>query len=65
MNPFLIALIVFVILTALVLVVGIVGMGSGGAFNRRYGNLLMRLRVLSQLGAVICFILYMLSLRGG
>ena len=35
-----------------VLIMGIYGMGRGGAFNRKYGNLLMRWRIILQLAAV-------------
>jgi hypothetical protein len=47
-----------------VLVVGIVGMLRGGDFNKRYGNLLMRARVATQLFAVAMFVLYFLVGRG-
>lgn len=42
-----------VIGTALVLLVGVLTMARGGDFNRKYGNKLMRLRILMQALAVV------------
>ncbi len=39
--------------TFLVLVAGVVAMLRGGAFNAKYGNKLMRLRLLAQFGAIV------------
>lgn len=47
-----ILVIVAVVATLLVLAVGIIAMLRGGEFNRKYGNRLMRLRVLMQLIAI-------------
>ncbi len=47
-----------------VLVVGVVGMLRGGAFNRRYGNGLMRLRVILQGVAVALILIYVFLVRG-
>ncbi|MZR29981.1 twin transmembrane helix small protein [Sneathiella litorea] len=49
-NYFIIAA---VIATALVLLVGVLTFARGGDFNRRYGNKLMRLRILMQAIAVV------------
>lgn len=46
-----------------VLVVGVVGMLRGGAFNRRYGNGLMRLRVILQGVAVALILVYVFFVR--
>jgi len=43
-----------------VLVVGVVGMLRGGEFNRKYGNKLMRLRVLLQGVALLMIVLFLL-----
>jgi len=48
-----------------VLLVGVIGMAKGGEFNRKYGNKIMRLRVISQfvtLGLIALFA--MLSIGG-
>jgi len=49
-NIFIIAA---VVATALVLLVGVLTMARGGDFNRKYGNKLMRLRILMQAIAVV------------
>ncbi|MFI4987566.1 MAG: twin transmembrane helix small protein [Alphaproteobacteria bacterium] len=46
-----------------VLVAGVVSMFRGGAFNRKYANKLMRLRVLLQAVALILFAIFMLFFR--
>ena len=43
-------------LTVLVLFVGLFAMARGGEFNRKYGNKLMRLRVLFQAIAIAIFV---------
>ena len=47
MTFFVIALI-FAVATLVVLLIGVVGLGSGGAFNQRNSNKLMRYRVICQ-----------------
>jgi hypothetical protein len=59
--------ILIVIALAAVLVVlatGVVGMLGGGAFNRRYGNKLMRLRVIVQGVAVALIVIYVAFILG-
>jgi hypothetical protein len=51
----------FMVATLVTLGVGIVGMGQGGEFNRRYSNKLMRLRVLFQALAVGSFVLFLMA----
>jgi hypothetical protein len=43
-----------------VLAVGVIGMLQGGEFNRKYGNKLMRLRVLLQGVALAMIVLFLL-----
>ncbi len=50
--------------TVLSLFSGLFSMGRGGAFNARYGNKLMRMRVYFQLFTVAAFVLLLLHLRG-
>ncbi|MGE0661209.1 MAG: twin transmembrane helix small protein [Reyranellaceae bacterium] len=50
--------------TLLSLFSGLFSMGRGGAFNQRYGNKLMRMRVYFQLFTVVVFVLLLLHLRG-
>ena len=47
--------------TVAVLFAGIVAMSRGGAFNARYGNRLMRLRVIFQGVAVALLLLFFLT----
>ena len=51
----------FAIATLVTLMTGVVGMGKGGAFNDKYGNKLMRMRVILQFCAVGCFVLGLLT----
>ncbi len=51
--------------TVAVLFTGIIAMSRGGEFHARYGNLLMRLRVIMQGVAVALFALLMLVTYGG
>ncbi len=46
-----------------VLVIGIGGFAKGGAFNAKYANKMMRLRILFQFIAVVLIVLYV-YLRG-
>lgn len=58
----------FIALAAIlvVLLTGVVGMAAGGEFNRKYGNKLMRLRVLLQVLAVgLILLFFMLGGREG
>jgi len=50
----------FALLTLGTLLTGVVGMGKGGAFNDKYGNKLMRYRVIFQGLAVGCFVIGLL-----
>jgi flagellar basal body-associated protein FliL len=63
-NIFFILLIIFLVLTAVSLLVGVFSMGKGGDFNKKNSNKLMRFRVLFQAGAVASFVLYMLTRNG-
>lgn len=58
---FTIAFIIALVATAGVLFTGIFVMSRGGDANRRYGNKLMRLRVLSQGIALALFALMLLT----
>lgn len=49
------------LITAVILIVGIVGFYRGGEFNRRYGNVLMRARVVSQGVTLVLLVLFLLS----
>jgi len=55
-----------IISVVVVLAIGLAGFAAGGEFNRKYGNKLMRLRILFQAIAValILLMIYMRS-QGG
>lgn len=57
-------MILAMLLTLGVVAVGIVAMAKGGSFNARWGNKLMRARILLQLIALVFFALAMFSLKG-
>ncbi len=49
-----------------VLMVGIGGFARGGAFNKKYGNKMMQLRLLAQFIAVVLILVFVyFSQRGG
>lgn len=47
------------------LLFGLAAMSVGGDFNKRYGNRLMRWRVILQGVTILCFVLAMLSAQNG
>jgi hypothetical protein len=49
----------------IVLLTGVAGMARGGDFNAKYGNKLMRLRVILQGLAVVLFLLLVLTASRG
>ncbi len=59
-------MLIFMALAAvlIVLAVGLIAMFRGGEFNRRYGNKLMRLRVILQAVAVLLIVLFLAFIRG-
>ncbi len=60
----LIALLVAMAAVVAVLFIGLVGMARGGDFNARYGNVLMRWRVVLQGVAVLILIIALLAATG-
>lgn len=48
-----------------VLLTGIIGMGRGGDFNAKYGNKLMRARVILQGVAIVLFLILILVTSRG
>lgn len=55
--PYLIGLSLFAVLATLF--TGLISMSKGGEFNKRYGNKLMRLRVILQAVTIALFMAYM------
>lgn len=54
-----ILMVIVMVVTAGILFVGIFGMARGGAFNAKWGNRLMRYRVLAQFIALMLFAIAM------
>jgi len=61
MNVIAILLAIALAAVMLVLIVGVIGMARGSAFNEKYGNKMMRLRVGLQALAVILVVLFVLA----
>ena len=57
---FFVALLIAMLITLGVLATGIIGMARGGEFNAKYGNKLMRARVIAQGVALAIFALAVL-----
>ncbi|MCY4301453.1 MAG: twin transmembrane helix small protein [Aestuariivita sp.] len=53
-------IILSVVIVTIILAIGIGGFARGGPFNRKYGNKLMRLRLLAQFFAVVLILAYVL-----
>lgn len=49
----------------IVLAIGIAGFGTGGEFNRKYANKIMRLRLAAQFVAVVLILLFIWLRQGG
>ena len=62
---FVIFIVIAMAATLGVLIVGVIGMASGGTFNQRYANKLMRARVLLQALAVALFAILLLLVGKG
>ncbi len=62
MKSFLFVLMIIALIAVfLVLAIGLIGMLRGKDFNRKYGNVMMRARVVTQLLAVIIVAAYMFA----
>lgn len=63
-DPLFVVVILSVFAVLIVLMIGLGGFASGGDFNKKNGNKLMRLRIIAQAVAVLV-ILGFIWLRGG
>ncbi len=57
---FTVLMIIAMVATLAVVIAGVVSMARDGAFNTRNANKLMRLRVILQAAALLCFVIAML-----
>lgn len=60
-----ILMVVAMLVTAAILFVGIIGMARGGEFNDKWGNRLMRYRIVAQFVALVMFGIAIMMLRSG
>ena len=64
-DPFQLVVIASIALVLLILVVGVVGFALGGAFNRKYANLIMRYRIAAQAVAIVLILAFIWIRKGG
>ena len=65
-DPLFIVVAIACLFVVVVLLVGVGGFARGGAFNAKYANKIMRLRLLAQFVAVVLIVLFVwLTKRGG
>ena len=64
-DPLFIVVAIACLAVVAVLMVGVLGFGRGGDFNRKYANKIMRLRLLAQFIAVVLIVIFVLLRRGG
>lgn len=57
-DPLFVIVVLAILAVVVVLMLGIGGFAKGGAFNAKYGNKMMRLRILFQAIAVVLILLY-------
>lgn len=53
-----IVVLIALLVTLGILLAGVFGMARGGEFNRKYGNKLMRMRVIAQFTALALMVLF-------
>ena len=58
MDPLFIFILLAVSAVVIVLMIGIGGFAKGGSFNQKYGNKMMRLRLIAQFIAVVLILAY-------
>lgn len=63
-DPFFILIIVAIIAVVIVLMLGLGGFASGGAFNKANSNKLMRYRIIAQFIAVVLIVAYVYFFKG-
>ncbi len=64
-DPLFLLVAAAVLVVLIILMIGIGGFARGGEFNRKYGNRLMRLRIIAQAVAVILIMAFVLVRQGG
>ena len=65
MDPLFILMLLAVVAVVIILMIGIGGFAKGGDFNRKYGNKMMRLRLIAQFAAVVLILAYVYFTQTG
>ena len=63
-DPLFILIVIAILAVVVVLVMGLGGFASGGAFNKANSNKLMRWRIILQFIAVILIVIYVYFAKG-
>lgn len=63
-DPLFIVVAIACLVVVLILLVGVGGFARGGAFNAKYANKIMRLRLLAQFIAVILILVFVWVSKG-
>ena len=63
-DPFFILIVIAIVAVVIVLMFGMGGFASGGAFNKANSNKLMRWRLIAQFIAVILIVIYVYFIKG-
>jgi type II secretory pathway component PulF len=58
MDIFSALILIALVITLAILLFGVITMARGGGFNKKYGNKIMRMRVISQFIALMLIALY-------
>ncbi|MFY0682854.1 MAG: twin transmembrane helix small protein [Thalassovita sp.] len=64
-DPLFIVIVVVCLVVLAILMTGIGGFAKGGAFNKKYANKIMRLRIGAQFVAVVVILLFIWLRQGG
>ena len=65
MDPLFILILLAVAAVVIILMIGIGGFAKGGEFNQKYGNKMMRLRLIAQFAAVVLILAYVYFSQSG
>ena len=63
-DPLFIIVAIACLAVLVILMIGVGGFAKGGEFNRKYGNRLMRWRIIAQAVAIAVFLIYLWASSG-
>ncbi len=64
-DPFFMIIVLACVAVLIILMIGVGGFAKGGAFNQKYANKMMRLRLLAQFVAVVLIAAYVYIRQSG